>query len=155
MSEEQKEFVKIEIGGKDEHLWQKLRVKFGEVISSILDTIIDDTTNSTLRDEAKKFTSALLDYGKSKLNKPGIDNEKTLAEIDLLYTQKQKTIAETRKIHAEANNIELSNKIKSIKVALTAYKLVLLKETGSQEIVFVKDIDEFINTLKLIEEQYE
>lgn len=148
MSEKEKKVIKIEVEGEDKVLWKKLKPKLIEAMTKFLDVIIDNENDTTIREEAKKFTSALLDYGKQKLNKAGIDNEKTLAEIDLLYSQKEKEVAEARKIHAEADALEIENTIKRLKLSLIGVKLLMVGENGNEEAIFLKQVDEFLRAIE-------
>lgn len=150
-SEKAQKFVKIELEGKDNNLWKNLQSKLIGVINNFLDSVIDHKNESTIREEAKKFTSALLDYGKNKLEKAGLDNEKIVAEVDLLYSQKEKQFAEARKLHAEADLIELQTNVKKLKIALSSMKLLMIGEANNEEIIFLKQIDVFLQTIKEIE----
>ena len=131
-SEKAQKFVKIELEGKDNNLWKNLQSKLIGVINNFLDSVIDHKNESTIREEAKKFTSALLDYGKNKLEKAGLDNEKIVAEVDLLYSQKEKQFAEARKLHAEADLIELQTNVKKLKIALSSMKLLMIGEANNE-----------------------
>ena len=131
MSKESQKFVRVEVAGKSSELWSKLRGKLLEVIDQILDTVIDSDKHTTLKQEAQKFTSAILDYGKQKLAQPGYENEKTIAEVELLYSQKQRELAEARKVNAEADKLELDNTIRKLRVFLIAIRRLLheMKQT--------------------------
>lgn len=144
-------YIAIEIGGSKEHIWKRFRKKLVDNIDKLLDFEIDSEKGSTLREEAKKFTSALLNYGKSKLSAPGINNEKTLAEIEELYSKREKSLAEARKIHAEADLLEFSLRIQKLKTALKLAKVVLPR--GKRHAVFLKDIDLFLDVVRSIEEE--
>jgi len=149
--DKKKKFIQIEIEGKDENLWAKMRSNLMKNIQSILDTTVDYRTNSSLKEEAQKFTSATLDFAKSKLNKAGFENEKIIAEVNQLITQREKEQAEARKTNAEAESIEIENKIKNLKLTLISYKFLLLGEQGEEEMLFLKNIDEFLAVIKVIE----
>lgn len=149
--EDTKQFVKIDVAGKDEMSWQHYRYKFMSYINKILDSVIDHENNSTIRDEGKAFTSKVLDYAKQKLDKPRHDNAKTIAEIDLLYSQREKELAETRKINAEADKIEFENKIKKIRFALIGIKAMARFNEDEEIIVFVKEVEVFIESINAIE----
>jgi len=67
----------------------------------------------------------VVDYGKNSLSKPGIKNAKTLAE--------------TRKINAEATAIELDNELKKQKIALDMAKISLLQRYGKTPLLLPWD----------------
>lgn len=136
----------------DEQIWIKLRNKLLDAITKFLDFEIDPVKQSSLREEAQKFTSALLDYGKSQLNKPGIDNQKSLAEIEELYSKAQRNNAETRKINAEAAAIELDNRIKTLQLVLAATKTMIVNQPGQESNHFITDIERFQGLLEVFQE---
>lgn len=145
-------YLRVDVGGENDHLWAMLRHKLIEAISKLLDSEIDTSRHSTLRQEAEKFTSALLNYGKSKLLKPGIENEKTIAEIEQLYSLKQKNLAEIRKINAESEAIELATRIKKLKFIIDAAKIIMTGSDGKESLLFIKNIDNFLLALAAIEQ---
>jgi hypothetical protein len=154
MSDNENKFLKIEVGGKDEGLWAKLRPKLIEAIESLLDFEIDAENHTSIKVEAQKMVSSLLDNVKSRLNKPGIENQKILAEIDETYTRKQKTVAETRKINAEADSIEVKNKIRKLKLKLAAIELAIkIGNPGEEGLIIMKQIENFRNALSVLEEE--
>ncbi|MDN5200168.1 hypothetical protein QQ008_02320 [Fulvivirgaceae bacterium BMA10] len=122
-----------------------------QVVKEFLDFTIDHENKSTIKDEARVFTTALLDYAKQKLAKPGIDNQKTLAEIEEIYARRQRELAEARKTNAEAEKIEFETSIRKLKVALGSAKVLLIGKQGGEEILFLKQIDNFLDVLKEFE----
>lgn len=145
-------YIKISVEGKSSKKWIALKEKFFDTIESLLETVIDSNTNSTLGDEINDFKSLLLDYGKNKLAKPGIDNAKTLAEIENLYSQKIKTIAEARKLNAEAEKIDFETKLRKLKLSITIMKALISREPGEESILISKEIDTILFALNRIEE---
>jgi hypothetical protein len=152
MSEDIHTFLRIEVSGEDGELWKKLRSKLVQAITNFLEFEIDPIKHSSIKEEAQKFTSALLDYGKSKLNKPGIDNDKTLAEIEEIYGKVQKTRAEARKINAEASAIELQNVIRKLKIALGAARVLMVGSPEAETVLFLKEIESFKQLLDVYEQ---
>jgi hypothetical protein len=153
MEDNKSEFIKVEVQGKDTSLWRTLQPKLIQTIHNFLNTVIDSERNTTIREEAKKFTSALLDYGKQKLEKAGLENDKIIAEVDLIYSQKEKEIAETRKIHAEADAIEFNTNIKKLRFSLLGIKVLMVGEKNEEELIFLKQVEEFISVIKEIEKE--
>lgn len=148
---EKKKILKVEVTGKDKKLWQEMRGKLIIAINKSLDTVINQDTNTTVREEAKEFASALLDHAKSKLKKAGLENEKLLVEIDNLYFKREKDIAEARKINAEAKSIEIQNTVRSLKISLGGMKVIMMGEKGEEDIVFINQINSFIDVLNSLE----
>lgn len=145
-------YLRVDVAGQDERLWTVLRHKLIIAINKLLDSEIDAVHHTTLKEEAQKFTSALLDYGKNKLLKPGIDNEKTIAEIEQLYSQKQKNLAEARKINAETDAIELATRIKKLRFIMETAKLIVTGNEGDESLLFIKNIDNFLLAVGSIEQ---
>src|SRR5262249_21831890 len=139
------------VTGQDPLLWQGLRSKLVEVINGVLDSVIDHEKETTVREEAKKMTSALLDHAKARLAKAGLENEKIEAEIQRLYTQIENDYAEARKKHAEAEAIELNTALKKLWLSVGLTKAMLIGEAGEENIVFSQQIDAFLGTLKELE----
>lgn len=146
MSENSKKILNVGVAGKNPETWARLRDKLLEVIENILNTVIDTERNSTLKQEAQKFTSAVLEYGKQKLAQPGHENEKIIAEVDYLYSKKQRELAEARKINAEADKLELENSIRKLKLYLMTAKVIATKD-DNDDILFIKEINSFLEIL--------
>jgi hypothetical protein len=141
-------FIRIDLEGVDGEKWYHLRKKFVHAIHKTLDTVIDYDTGGTLRDEAKKFTTELLHYGKAKLQKAGLENNELMAQIDLLYSQKEKELAEARKLNAEAEALEIQNNIRKLKLSIGGMKALMMGEAGEEEILFLRQMDHFLEVLR-------
>ncbi len=146
-STEKKQYLKERIAGKSPNLWSNLKEKLLQAIHSFLDITIDGVNNKTIREEAKEFSHALLKYGKDKLEKAGFENDKIRAEADLLYSQKEKELAEARKLNAEAQKVEFENAIKQLRLSLKMTKAILLGEPGEEALILVKSVEQFIKVL--------
>ena len=116
----------------------QLMGKINEAIGEVLNAIVNPATKSTVRGEIIEIANEGLSSLKEYLKRPGTQNEKTLAEV--------------RKLIAEADEIEVSTSRKrtqneSQQLALLAQKLRLIleaqyyAETGSVErfLGFLKD----------------
>ena len=146
-----KEFLKVSVSGKNKEVWSRMRGKLMQAVEKFLDTTLDYENSSTIKDEARKFSTALLDHAKEKLAKTGIENQKMLAEIDLMFSTKTKELAETRKINAEAQAIEFSNSVKQLKLTLGLSKALIIGEQGEENVVFIKQIDSFLEVIQSVE----
>ena len=145
---QKKKLTKVSVSGADSVLWDKLRNKLIQVLDRSLDTIINYDTGATIKDEAKEFSSAVIQFGKEKLKKASIENDKINAEIEEIYTKIKKEKAETRKINAEADQINLDNQIKAIRITLGSAKALLIGSANNEDILFVKKVDAFLGVLK-------
>ncbi|NOQ75257.1 MAG: hypothetical protein GQ574_24815 [Crocinitomix sp.] len=143
-----KKYLKVDVAGKSEDLWKKMRVKLIDTVNKFLDTTIDSQNHSSIREEAKEFTTKFLKHAKDKLERAGLENEKIVAEIDSLYSSRQRESAQTRKLNAEASEIELSVSIKKLKLSLGLTKAILIGDAKNEDIVFAKQIDSFLEMLK-------
>ena len=105
----ERQLAHIKVKGKVPATWAKYRDTFMEKIQSALDTVIDFDNDSTVREEAKKFTSQLLDFARNKLAREGHEVEKIEAEVRQLYAQIETEHADARKTNAEAAKISISS----------------------------------------------
>jgi len=144
---EQKRFVRVDVRGKTAELWQSLRPKLIQAMNDVLDAVIDDEHGTTVRDEMKQLTTALLDYAKANLARPGLENERIEAEIRRLYGQMEIDRAEARKKHAEADALEFTNKVKKLKFVLGMAKAYMLGEEGEEAVICTAQITAFLETL--------
>lgn len=120
---------------------QGLATKLNMALGHVLDAIIDPQQGRTARDEARAIAAEGLETLKEYLKKVGISNERTLAEV--------------RRIMAEAENIEIDSVRKRTEnehrqLALLAKKLRLVlqaqhyAETGSIEglMIVLSDLEQ-------------
>lgn len=146
-SDSKRKITKISLSGSDPILWEKLRSKLLLVLDKSLDTIINYDTGATVREEAREFTSAFIQYGKDKLKKASIENDKLNAEIEEIYTKINRENAEIRKINAEADKINLDNKIRALKISLGSAKALLIGSENKEDILFVKRVNAFLEAI--------
>jgi hypothetical protein len=124
---------------------QNLMGKINDALGHVLDAIVDQKTNRTVRDEALDIANEGLKSLKDYLKRAGIQNEKTLAEV--------------RKLMAEAESIEVGtigkraeNEMKQLALLAKKLRLVLeaqqFAETGSVEglIQVLRDFDSVSST---------
>jgi len=118
------------------------------VINKFLDSTIDFEKRTSVRDEAKKLVSLTLNFAEEKLKKPGIENQKMLAEVDEIYSNIEKNKAEVKKIYAEASSIELETALKKLKLALKLSKALMIGKEGNECIIINKQIDAFLEAIE-------
>jgi hypothetical protein len=147
MNENENSILRIDVTGKDSDRWRKLKSKLFNAIDQLLDSTIDHERNTTVREEVKQFTSAALDYARQRLAKQGLENDRIEAEVFQLYAERERTLAEARKINAEADEQELQTRVKKLRLILSATKIILISEPGEEAILFGKEIDRFLQAL--------
>ena len=121
-------------------LRQSLAGKINDTLGHVLDAIVEQKTNKSVRDEAVDIANEGLKSLKEYLKRAGIQNDKTLAEM--------------RKLMAEAESIEVGtagkrtdNEMKQLALLAKKLRLVLeaqqFAETGSVEglLQVLKDLD--------------
>lgn len=123
--------------------WTKINI----AIEQVLDSVIDPKHGTTVREEAQDLTSQALDFLKAKLQTPGLENEEIAARITKLLTEAEKEKETTRKTRAEAEQIELSNFIKKLRLVLEAQKVLYGNGKEKYDPVIAR-IDTFLNALK-------
>lgn len=146
--DEQNDILRIDVTGKDSRLWSKVRDRLLVTLDRALDTVIDAERGTTLGEEGRALTTALLDHLKARLAKSGLDNERIAAEVNKLYQEVETQQAVTRKTHAEADKIEFENRIKELHLALGTAKALLIGETGEEAILFSQQIDKMLALLR-------
>ena len=144
-----KTFFRIDVSGDSEELWKNLKHKSVQTVFEFLDSTVQSESDSLIKEEAAKLISELVAQAEQVPIKGDIDNERRTAEIDRLYSSKIKQLAETRKINAESDAIGLSVSLNKLKVSLGLAKTLLLDQADQREIMFIKKIDNFLDTLNL------
>jgi hypothetical protein len=109
---------------------QGLAGKINETLGHVLNAIIDQKTNKTVRDEALDVANEGLRSLKDYLKRAGIQNEKTLAEV-------RKLMAEAESIEVGTAGRRVDNEMKQLALLAKKLRLVLeaqqFAETGSVE----------------------
>lgn len=150
---EKKTFLKVKVAGKNKALWETdIREKFIELFKNLMDTVINFDDNKTIGEETKEISTHLIKHVKERLKRAGYENDKILAEIEEIQARTKKTYAEARKISAEARKEELAQKLKYLKLKLGIMKAMLIEETDSESIIFIKKIDVLFEVLKEFDE---
>lgn len=143
-------WIRFDVEGGDPRRWDKLREKFSARLRELLDTTVDHRNGKTVRDEAKEFTGALLDFAKAKLSKPGLEAEKTAADIAKTFAERQTQLAVAEKTSQEARSTRIDNDIKELKITLGATRAMIVGDTSEEAILFGKQLDSFLSSLREI-----
>ena len=140
--------MRVDVRGNSPELWTNLRSKLMEKVQQLLDSTLDHNRGTTVREEAKEFTTALLDFAKAKLQMPVVEIEKASAEISKIYAERQKELAEADKLHAEADLIRLNTHIRELTLTLGLTKVMLVGESGEEAILLGKQVDAFLEVVR-------
>lgn len=114
--------------------------KVNDALGHVLDALIDPKRNSTVRDEAREIAAEGLKSLKDYLRRSGIQNEKTLAEV-------RKLMAEAESLEVETDGKRTANEMKQLALLAKKLRLVLeaqhYLETGNVEslLAVLRDFD--------------
>lgn len=150
--EPKKRILKVDLSGKDENLFKKLKGRLVDAVEKFLDSTIEFQTGTTVREETKKLTSLALNFAEEKLKKAGIENHKLLAEIEEKYSLAEKNKAEARKTIAESRRIEFEQSLKELALSLKLSKVLIIGKKGEEAMVLAKQIDAFLDAIEEIQE---
>lgn len=150
MEDPKKKIIKIDVSGKDQALFNKLRKRLLESVERLLDSPINYQTGTTVREETKKLTSLALNYAAEKLKKPAIENQLLLAEIEEKYSIAEKNKAETRKIDAETNKLVFEQSLKELYFSIKLSKALIIGKKGEEAIIMLKELDSFLEAIEEI-----
>jgi len=146
MNEERDPYIQIEVGGKDENMWKRLRPKLLDAINTFLEAAMDNENEIDLRQEAKKFASALYEYRKDRFNSDDFEKDKIAAEIELMHSKKEMN-------YAQAQSIRFKTTLDKLIIAMAGTKVILIGSRNEEELIFLKQIDEFLFVLKDIQDR--
>jgi len=149
------DFLQVDVTGKSTEPWVKLRPRFMDAMERLLDNLTDGQKGAWFEQQAKEFRNLLLSYTKAHLAKPGLENDRIVAETTRIYSEREKSLAEARKIHAEANSQEFENTMRKMRLALGICKAMLVGEKGQESVLFAQQIDSFLSALRAVEQDTE
>ncbi|MEW6596354.1 MAG: ORF6N domain-containing protein [Pseudomonadota bacterium] len=95
-----------------------LMAKLNEALGRALDAIADPRANTTVRDELHAIAADGLNAIKAHLQKAGVQNERTLAEVRKLLAEADALEAETLGRHTENQHRQLALTAKQLRIAL-------------------------------------
>jgi hypothetical protein len=140
--------VRLDLVGKNRQLWAKLQQGLYERIEKLLDLPFDDDRQTTVRDEVKAVSVALLDYAKAKLAMPIFEIQKVEAEIAEKYADRRLKLAEAQKKDAETQALTFRNRVNELRLALGAVQAVLIGEKSKRALLLGQRITRFLEVLK-------
>lgn len=104
--------------------------KLNSALGRVLDAIADPKAQTTVKDEARSVAVAGLNSIKEHLKKPGVQNEKTLAEVRKLLAEAEALDAGTASQYTEYQHRQLALLAKQLRLVIVARQYL---ETGSVE----------------------
>lgn len=107
-----------------------MMAKLNDALGRVLDAIADPKANTSVRDEVRAIAAEGLNAIKEHIKKAGVQNEKTLAEVRKLLAEADALEAETFGKHTENQHRQLALLAKQLRIALEAQRYL---ETGSIE----------------------
>jgi hypothetical protein len=117
-----------------------LTSKLNDALGRVLDAIADPETQTTVRDEAHAIAAEGLRSIKEYLKRAGVQNEKTLAEVRKLLAEADALEAETAQKRTENQHRQLALLAKQLRLVLVAQQYL---ETGGVEglLATLKDLE--------------
>jgi hypothetical protein len=100
-------------------------------VEALLDSVVDQKSQATLREEAQELLSQSIQYLKDRLNRPGLENEEIAARAAKLLAEAEAGKAAASKTQAEANEIELRTLARRIRLVIEAEKAMAAGELDS------------------------
>ena len=119
---------------------QGLMAKLNMALGHVLDAIIDPGEAKTVREEARAVAAEGLRSLKEYLKKAGIENEKTLAEVRRIMAEAESIEGETARRRTENQHRQLALLAKKLRLVIQAQ---LYAETGSVDglMVVLSDLE--------------
>lgn len=108
-----------------------------DAIAAVLDSVVDQHSRATVRDEAQDLLNRSIEHLKDRLSRAGLENEALAARATKLLAEAEASKATAAKTQAEAGEIELR---------LLARKLQLVIE--AERAMTSGDLDRFIGVLE-------
>lgn len=107
-----------------------LMEKLDRALGRVLDAIVEPDTGATVRDEARAVALEGLGAIRAHLRRPGVENERTLAEIQKLLKEAEALDAEITARQVETDHRRLALVAKQLRIAIEVQRFL---DTGSAE----------------------
>jgi hypothetical protein len=127
---------------KINQFFHDLKPKLYGAINNVLDTVIDKSSGTTIREEAQDILKESIHHLKEKLKKTGLENEEIAARITKILAEAEKERAIARKTNAESDQIEFIVTVRKLRLVLEAQKVLIGGETHE-----IQKINAFISIL--------
>jgi len=100
-------------------------------LEALLDTVVDNRSRTTVREEAQELLAQSIQHLKDRLNRPGLENEEIGARAAKLLADAEVSKATAAKTHAEAGEIELRTLARRIRLVIEAERAIAAGELDS------------------------
>ena len=141
-----KRVLRVDVKGEDSQRWAQLREKFLSSVERLLDTVVT-SENETVADLGKGLFEAGVSALRARLDREGLQNEEIEAKVLKIYSERERNLAEARKISAEADKITFETNRKRLLTAMRLHKAMLVGEKGDEALLFGARLDAMILAL--------
>ena len=100
-------------------------------LEALLDSVVDQRSQRTVRQEAQELLAQSIQHLKDRLNRPGLENEEIAARAAKLLADAEVSKAAAAKTHAEAGEIELRTLARRIRLVIEAERAISAGELDS------------------------
>lgn len=142
------QWARFDVTGKVPSVWAKLRGKLIERLHTVLDSTLDTKRGTTVKEEFRAFTSALLDAARAKLAKPGLEVQELEAKVEKLFAEKAHELALAEKVSEQAAALRLRNSINELRLDLGMTKALLVGEKGKEALLLGRQATQLLAFLK-------
>ncbi len=118
-------------GGQHVVVGQGLLPRLQTALETLLDTVVDQRSQATVRQEAQQLLAQSIQHLKDRLGRPGLENEEIAARATKLLAEAEATKATAAKTHAEAEEIELRTLARRLRLVIEAERAVAAGELDS------------------------
>jgi len=100
-------------------------------LERLLDTVVDQRAQSTVREEAQELIAQSIQHLKDRLGRPGLENEEIAARAAKLLAEAELAKATAAKSQAEANEIELRLLARRLRLVIEAERAFAAGQTDA------------------------
>jgi hypothetical protein len=100
-------------------------------LETLLDTVVDQRSQSTVREEVQELLAQSIQHLKDRLSRQGLENEEIAARAMKLLAEADASKAAAAKTKAEAGEIELRLLARRIRLVIEAERAIAAGELGS------------------------
>lgn len=100
-------------------------------LEGVLDSVLDQRTQVTVREEAQELLAHSIQHLKDRLNRPGLENEEIAARATKLLAEAEANKAVAAKTQAEAGEIELRTLTRKLRLVIEAERAIAAGELDS------------------------
>jgi hypothetical protein len=133
------DYIAIDLTGKDGDAWHRVFQKLSDVIIAGLEAIAPTKTDPRTAEFVADIATIAKTWVKSKAQRQSFENEKTWAEINVLFEEAKlkRTLVEKQEIENEKARLELLEKRVATAFRLLAFLNSHIKRTDDGRLVIV------------------